>query len=361
MRSEHPIRRADIGLPGDQGQRIGVHHHRLARCQCRIQQASAPRIQSQPGANGNHRGRLHQRSCVFRAIHPAHHDFRLADQRHRHMGRTRNQRHFARPATGGGLGTHDRRAGKTMIATNHQHMAIMALVAIHPAGGQTALERLGAGAKAVRLHLGVDIPPHLQIEKTQRAAMQRPFAGEQTALETNKGTGHLRLQHCPQRHAAVGAEPRRNIQRQHRKRQPIQGAQQGGHVITQRTFKTSTQQAINQQVRRARQVRVGERLHGNAGCLATSGHGQGIALELIRRAGKPDLRLQAGLRRQPRHHIAITTVITATTQHRQLAGLRPALAEGIKGRLPGPLHQIGARGAGGNGQSVQLAGLRRGV
>ena len=107
------------------------------------------------------------------------------------MIRAGNQADLACPAAGGSLSAHHRRTGKTMVTADDQHMAVVALVAIRPSRRQQCVQVSRHGHPAIRRHLAIDIPVHLQIEETQLTAMHRTLTGQQTPLETDKATGQL--------------------------------------------------------------------------------------------------------------------------------------------------------------------------
>lgn len=119
------------GALGQLVQRIGVPHLRLVLAGRHRQQAAPPTGLAQAGPDHQHASSLgHWQELIGRGD-IGHHHFRQARQRRRHVLAAGGQRDHAGPAAQGTLGAEQCRAAGAVVAADHQHTAVHALVRIH--------------------------------------------------------------------------------------------------------------------------------------------------------------------------------------------------------------------------------------
>ena len=129
----------------------------------------------------------------------------------------RRDAHQPRAGAAGGFGRETRRAGETMIATDHQHVAEPPLVGVAGARAERSdaiLERHPPGGS---LDPREHVPGHAEIPVHDFARTPAAFAGEQPLLQADEGRGHGGANRLAERTAGIGVDPGRNVEGQHRR------------------------------------------------------------------------------------------------------------------------------------------------
>ena len=343
---------------------IRIQHPRYRGGQHLAQQGLPPGALAETRTEHDNGGFFQQRHKLVTVLDTAHHHFRLARQHQGTMVAARRQRYQPGTATRCGLRRHYRRAGITVVATNHQHMAKQTFMCRRPSRLECCMKRAQRRPTTMDLDLVVDTGRHAQVVKMQHAGERRAFTGEQAALDADKGNGVIRVHHFAGCRTAVGAQAGGNIQRQHRLATPVDGADQWHKLVAHRATQAGAQQAVDNHVGGGKicHLAITENHHRHAFLHGTQRHHFCIAAQLRWRHRGIHLRVQPGVNGQQRDHIAVAAVIAGTTDNRQVACFRPLLAQQQEGRLTGTGHEDVAGNAGLlNGDTIQLTRLRGGV
>ena len=260
-----------------------------------------------------------------------------------------------------GLSRQTQRAIHAMIAPDHEHVTVGALVR----GARTRRRQHPQRRRRQQLRrcrqLAVGARRHAKIGERDLAGELGRLTGVQPLLAADEGDRAMRFHSGPEHRTAVGVQAARNINGQHRDSRAVDRLDHGQPFPLEGTVKPGPEQGIHDHlgIRQpckiarmdlpaCRQIGIarGQRIAADARGLARL-QNRDTAVRLQRKAGK---------------HIAVAPVIAGTAYHDDATGLRPVPAQGIPGRRARPRHQ-GIAGNSGllDRRAVEFAHLFGGV
>lgn len=323
---------------------VGIQHQRGGDAHDRLPQIASPRVLSQSRAGQDDIRRLHKRGQLVTAAHGTHHQFRPRRQHPRHVGLPRRNAGQAHAAAQRGFTRQTHGAAETVIAADHQHMTVIALVAVACARRQCdRCQHFGIRARAVAG----------SVRKIQRVQAQCPagvhgMAREQAAFESHEAGGRLGVDHGTCRHAGVSADARGDIQSQYRLAAIVDGGNQCGGLPFQGAGQTAAEQSVHDDIAvRAGRIRARtdfdagvDALLAGIGSISGGGVSQGAYVHI-----------QARLVRQHCQHKAVAPIVARPARDADGRGVRPTPAQNVNSCRGGALHQSGT------GYALSLDGM----
>ena len=289
------------------------------------------------------------------------HQFRAGGGNRRGMSAAGRQADQSRTGTQCGLPRQAQRAIHAMIAPDHEHMTVGALVR----GARTRRlqhpQRRRRQQLRRRRQLAVSVRRHAKIGERDPAGELGRLTGIQALFAADEGDRPIRFHGGPEHRAAVGVQAARNINCQHRDSRPVDRLDHGQPFSLEGTVKPGPEQGVHdhlgirQPCKIARMDLPACRQIGIARGQRIAADARGLA-RLQNRDTAVRLQCEAG------KHIAVAPVIAGAAYHDDATGLGPVPAQGIPGHRARPRHQ-GVAGNSGllDRRAVEFAHLLGGV
>ncbi len=339
MRRQHGRCGERSRLARQQVQTIGIEYQRLVRVQRGQPQRMSPGALPQAGPECQHIGTLKQRLQCLRTIDRMRHQLWTCRIQRWHVtdacgdtdqAGTAAQCRFARQPNG---------ASHAVLASNHQHMAVVALV-----GVATAWRQRISGKQ---LRIGPNAHIHA-VRHAKRRQFQHPdkisrATGMQPAFAGNERHRDIGADHRPRGVAAIGIQSGRKIQCQHRHTSGIDVLDQRRDRPLRRAIEADAVQRINQQLR---SIQVGSskfavripQLHTAAAGLPRRACQRRIAMRVC--AERHQAYLQPCLTRQYTEQEPVATVVAGAAIDADMPNLRPVPTQAVQRCTGGPAHQV---------------------
>src|SRR6185437_7183183 len=247
--------------------------------------------------------------------------------RHADQARTGAQRRRARQLHG---------AGHAVVAADHQHMTVVALVVVACTRRQVS----GGQQSRVRQHMGVRRGRHAQGRQLQRTEMIGRTAGMQAALVRNEADRDMRANCRAGTLPAVGVQPGRNIQRQNGYAAGVDAPDQARRSGIRFAIEADAVQRIHVQLGFGQTVACRPRMHATATLRPCRARGDGIPPGSGCQGHQFDVK--TGLARQHAEQETIATIVARAAVNADPAQLRPVSSQAVQGGAGGTLHQLDA-------------------
>ena len=326
-------------VAGEQGEGVGVDHQRTPAVERRTQQIQAPRAAPEAGADRDDVGPPQQRPQVGGRTHPVAHQLGARGGQRRGMPRPgRDGDQASSGAQRRTAGKQDR-AGHPRLAPDHQHPAVVALVAVAPPPRQPPRQVAVVEQRRDRFDPGVDPVGQVEAGEPDLAGVIGPLRGEQAGLLADEGDGRRGTNRAAERHAAPGVEPRRDVQREHLGAGVVDRPDGVGPGPLDRPLQPGAEQRVDHDIRPL-QGRLSERQDLAAAGPPVVGRGRGVAAQPVRVAEVQQGHLAAVGPREPGDDVAVTAVVAAATDDRDPPCPRPAPGELGVGGGAGAGHQL---------------------
>ena len=282
-----------------------------------------------------------------------HHHLRPRSHERRDVPGTGRDAHQSRPAAAGGLAGEPCRTGEPVVTAHDEHVAEPALVRVTAARADQSRAVLVRHPPRGRLHPREHVFGHPEVAVHDLAPAFASFPSEQALFQTDEAHGDGRTDRAAEHAAGVGVDPRRNVQRQHRRG----GIVHRPHRLGRRPGEVASQSRPEQRI----DDDVGVLRHGpdrgrTGSCIEHAPvRGAGVATDPCGVPDQADQDRQSLARGESCDHEPVAAIVAGTRDHRHAARRRPPFAQHPEGFEPRALHQVDAGNTRPDRPAIELA------
>ena len=309
----------------------------------------APRALAQSRPQRQHAGAFQHRLQRLRAVDGMHHQFRPRRVQREHVLGARGDADQAGTRAQGGLTGQPRGTGHAVIATDNQHMAVVALVRMARARRQ----RLGDQQQGIRLKRRIHAGRHAQRGQLQRADPIDGAPAMQPALVRDEGDGDIRADHRARAIAAVGRQAGRQVECQHGYGAGVDRFDERRSRRIRRAVETDAVHRVHMHIGLGQRLGVIPKSHPSAGGLPPSARLRRLATRAF--GERHHIDLQPRLARQHTQQETVAAVVAGAAMDRDPRCLRPMPTQAVECSMGRTQHQLVVA----DGHGVQRTALQR--